>query len=77
MSQATQRASVWTGSQGFLTPSPLVCPSDWPSLHLIRLVSFPGEDTSFPAPGTRQEAGLARSLRGMQALDAGAAGRSR
>lgn len=35
VSQATQQASVWTGSQGFPTPSPLVCPSDWLWLHLI------------------------------------------
>ena len=35
--------------------------------------SLPREDTSFPAPGTRQEARLSRSLRGTQALDPEAA----
>ena len=51
-SQATQWASVWTGSQGFPTPSPLVCPSDWPWLHLIRPSPSQGGH-KFPSPGDK------------------------
>lgn len=52
VSQATQWASVWTGSQGFPTPSPLVCPSDWPWLHLIRPSPSQGGH-KFPSPGDK------------------------
>lgn len=54
MSQATQRASVWTGSQGVPTPSPLVSPSDWLWLCLIRPSPSQGGH-KFPSP--RDKAG--------------------